>query len=137
VFGIAGDLRDAAGGMHAQLVLGSLPYFWWSTSHTARFSQWGWPGALNPCPAESTARTARNEDPAARATGSSFVSARGQNAPTPLGVPRPDGPSQPTRAVHHWGVGQVPSDPEMTSNSEEVWLYGRAFAYPVVLPDSA
>lgn len=27
VFGIAGDLRDAAGGMHARQVLGSLPYF--------------------------------------------------------------------------------------------------------------
>ena len=39
--------------------------------------------------------------------------------------------------MHHWGVGQVPSDPEMTSNSEEVWLYGRAFGYPVVLPESA
>ena len=109
----------------------------WSTSHTARFFRWGWPGALNPCRAESTVSTARNEDPAARATRSSFVSARGQNAPTPLGVPRPDGPSQPTRAVHHWGVGQVPSDPEMTSKRDEVWLYGRAFGYAVVMPDSA
>jgi len=37
-----------------------------------------------------------------------LMSARGQNALTPLGVPRPDGPSQPVRAVHHWSVGQVP-----------------------------
>ena len=60
-----------------------------------------------------------------------------QKAVTPFGVPRPDGPSQPTRALHHWGVGHVPLDPEMTSKRDEVWLYGRAFGYPVVLPDSA
>lgn len=61
----------------------------------------------------------------------------GQKAPAPLGVPRPDGPSQPTRAVHHCVVGQVPLDPAVTSNRDPVWLYGMAFAYPAVLPDSA
>jgi hypothetical protein len=47
-----------------------------------------------------------------------------QNAPVPLGVPRPDGPSQPTRAVHHCVVGQVPLLPLVTSNSDELWAYG-------------
>ena len=60
-----------------------------------------------------------------------------QKARTPFGVPRPDGPSQPVLAVHHWVVGHVPLDPEVTSKSVDVCAYGTAFAYPVVLPDSA
>jgi hypothetical protein len=32
----------------------------------------------------------------------------GQKAPMPFGVPRPVGPSQPVRALHHWVVGQLP-----------------------------
>jgi hypothetical protein len=41
-----------------------------------------------------------------------------QKAPAPFGVPRPVGPSQPVRALHHWVVGQVPLLPLVTSNSE-------------------
>ena len=47
---------------------------------------------------------------------------RDQNAPVPLGVPRPVGPSQPVRALHHWVVLQLPLLPEVTSYSEEAWL---------------
>ena len=46
----------------------------------------------------------------------------GQKAPVPLGVPRPVGPSQPVRALHHWVVGQVPLLPVVTSNRFAVWL---------------
>ena len=43
-----------------------------------------------------------------------------QKAPTPLGVPRPVGPSQPVLALHHCVVGQEPLLPDVTSNSELV-----------------
>ena len=51
-----------------------------------------------------------------------------QKAPVPFGVPRPVGPSQPVRALHHWVVGQVPLLPAVTSNRLAVWLYGVALA---------
>ena len=51
-----------------------------------------------------------------------------QKALTPFGVPRPDRPSQPVLAVHHWVVGQVPFDPEVTSKSADVCVYGTALA---------
>ena len=51
-----------------------------------------------------------------------------QNAPVPLGVPSPVGPSQPVREVHHWVVGHVPLLPLVTSNSDPVCAYGVPFA---------
>ena len=48
------------------------------------------------------------------------------NAPVPFGVPRPEGPSQPARAWHHWVVGQVPLLPLVTSNRLPGWTYGVA-----------
>ncbi len=47
-----------------------------------------------------------------------------QKAPVPFGVPRPVGPSQPTRALHHWEVEQLPLLPDVTSNSDPEWEYG-------------
>jgi hypothetical protein len=41
-----------------------------------------------------------------------------QKPPTPLGVPRPVGPSHPVLAAHHCVVGQEPLLPEVTSKSE-------------------
>ena len=57
-----------------------------------------------------------------------------QKAPTPLGVPRPVGPSQPVLAWHHCVVGQEPLLPEVTSKREPECVYGMAFAYPAVFP---
>jgi len=45
-----------------------------------------------------------------------------QKAPTPLGVPRPVGPSQPTRAVHSCDGEQDPLLPLVTSVSAEAWV---------------
>ncbi len=42
----------------------------------------------------------------------------------PFGVPRPVGPSQPVRALHHWVVGQLPLLPDVTSKSDEACVYG-------------
>lgn len=56
------------------------------------------------------------------------VSPFAQKAPAPFGVPRPVGPSQPVRALHHWVVGQEPLLPLVTSNSELTCPYGSAFA---------
>jgi hypothetical protein len=47
-----------------------------------------------------------------------------QKAAVPFGVPRPVGPSQPTRALHHWLVVQVPLEPDVTSNRLVEWVYG-------------
>jgi len=59
---------------------------------------------------------------------------RGQKAATPFGVPRPVGPSQPVRALHHWVVGHDPLLPLVTSNRALLLPYGIALAYSAVLP---
>ena len=65
-----------------------------------------------------------DEEGAAR-TGDPLVGrAPGQNAPVPFGVPRPVGPSQPERALHHWVVGQVPLLPLVMSLRLLVCSYG-------------
>ncbi len=48
----------------------------------------------------------------------------GQNPPVPFGVPRPVGPSQPTRAVHNCDGEQVPLLPETMSKNDPEWAYG-------------
>ncbi len=47
-----------------------------------------------------------------------------QNAPVPSGVPRPVGPSHPVPAVHRGLPPQLPLLPDVTSLSDDVWLYG-------------
>ena len=53
-----------------------------------------------------------------------------QKAPTPLGVPRPVGPSQPVLAWHHCVVGQEPLLPEVTSKSEACVLVRQRVGIP-------
>ncbi len=47
-----------------------------------------------------------------------------QNPPTPFGVPRPVGPSQPTRAWHSWVGEHEPLEPVVTSKKvlAEWWV---------------
>lgn len=48
----------------------------------------------------------------------------GQNPPVPFGVPRPVGPSQPTRAVHSCDGEQEPLLPEVMSKKLLECVYG-------------
>ena len=68
----------------------------------------------------------RRDEGAARAGDPFVVWSYGQNAPVPFGVPRPVGPSQPARALHHCVVGQEPLLPLVMSNRLVGCWYGVA-----------
>ena len=69
---------------------------------------------VNSTARSTTQRTARPLEGRAART------CEGQKAPVPFGVPSPVGPSQPTPAWHHTAVGQLPFEPDVTSNRLEV-----------------
>lgn len=88
--------------------------------------------ARSPGPARHPQKTGRRRGPGGRSSvewRERLPSAgSGQNAPAPFGVPRPVGPSQPARAVHHWLGEQLPLLPDVTSKRSPGSPYGIALA---------